>query len=243
MRAARGVAVGLAAAAAGYGAWEVARVRDLIRRSRTLDAVATGRHELGVGPELLLWVMGDSAALGHGAGCFATSLVGRVAAGLSAGRRVIVENVAVSGAKTAQVLAQPLPPRRAGLVLVTAGSNDLARLASPAAVGDATARVLGRVAPLAERVVVTGPGVIADAGLAPHAVRPLYRWLRPRYLAAMAAAAAAVPNAVHVDPAEGVEALARAEYLAAVSEVDRFHLNDAGHRWWADRVLAALAAP
>jgi lysophospholipase L1-like esterase len=226
-------------ALACYLGCESLRVWQRLRRAGALGPVATGRHRLGRGAELHLWVMGDSLGAGYGASDFSASLVGVVARGLVAdGHEVVVDDVAAAGATMADVLAQPLPPSPADVILVTAGSNDLLRLRGAGALRRDSAAAVARLAPHGERVVIAGPGVIADATAIPFALRPLYRWLRPSYVAAMRAATAG-GAAVHVDPAAGAEALG--DYRATVSDVDGFHLSDAGHRWWGERILAALA--
>lgn len=225
---------------AGYVGFETLRVRGLIARSRALSPVAFGQHRVGEGRELSFWVMGDSLAAGYGASSFATSLVGRVASGLAAGRAVVVTNVAVSGATMNEVLAQPRPTDPVDLLMVVAGSNDLVQLKGAGDLQHATIRLISQLGPGAGRTVVVGPGVVADAGLIPVPARPLYRWLRPRYVSAIAAAVAGQPKALHVDPATGAASLAHL-YGPTVSAVDQFHLSDEGHRWWADRILVALA--
>jgi lysophospholipase L1-like esterase len=244
-----------------YPAFEALRIARLARRSRALLPVAQGRHgvapdrvapdrvapdrvapdRVGDGPRFELWAMGDSLAAGYGASSFEASFVGRVAQGLSDGHEVLVTDVARSGATMAEVLEQPLPTARVDLVLVAAGSNDLVRLAGAAALLRATAGVVTRLTAVADRVVVVGPGVVADAGLIPWVARPLYRLLRPSYVAAMTSAVADYPTAIYVDPAAGT-ATSSSAYGNTVSAADHFHLSDEGHRWWADRILAALAA-
>lgn len=44
-----------------------------------------------------------------------------------------------------------------------------------------------------------------------------------------------------MDPCGDIESLSEEEIEETISDVDNFHLSDAGHAWWAHRILAELA--
>lgn len=225
--------------AGGYVTFESLRVSQLVRRARQLPSVAEGIHRLGDGPTFRLWVAGDSLGAGHGASRFETSIAGRVAADFAKSRSVVVTNVSVSGARMAEVLDQPLPTTKQDLIVVVAGSNDLVRWAGAAELERATRAVIERLRPWTQRLVLIGPGVVANAGLIPAPARPFYALFRPRYVAAMRAGVGGEPDVIHVDPDDTTPAF-RAGRGDTVSAVDRFHLSEEGHRWWADRILQEL---
>lgn len=224
----------------GYASFEILRIRHLIGESQRLEAVAEGTRRLGSGPTFRLWIAGDSLAAGYGASSFQASFAGRLASRLARSRSVVVTNVAEKGARMEDVLAQPSPDEPQHLVVVAAGSNDLVRFSGAGELERATREVADRLETFAPRVVFIGPGVVSGAGLIPYAARPLYALLRPRYLEAMRSAIGQRNGALHVDPVDVPPGFEQG-YGDTTSEVDRFHLSDEGHRWWADRILNDLA--
>ncbi len=209
------------------------------QRSKSLEAVSLGERELGAGPPLTVFVAGDSLGAGLGASSFETSIAGLVALDFAHSHRVLYRNVSRSGARLADVGQQPVPDREQDLVLLVAGSNDLFHFTGADQTRSDARSTLARYKPLATTLVLIGPGVVHDAGAIPLIVRPLYAAKRPSYVEALRAACAEV-GALYVDPAE-VAPQFDEEPGDTVSRIDRFHLSDDGHRWWARRILDELA--
>jgi lysophospholipase L1-like esterase len=93
-----------------------------------LPEVADGRAgEAGVGAELRLLVLGDSAAAGVGVSSFGESLAGQLVAQLSGSRRVTWRVLARSGSTTNDALAMlaSLPPATFDAVVTSLGVNDI----------------------------------------------------------------------------------------------------------------------
>lgn len=159
MRARRPAAVAAAAttaAAACVAAWELAAVARVRRRA---DVGGRGDHAAtvgeGGGAPLRLVLLGDSAVDGHGL-TVEQSLPRRVATRLAstAGRRVDVVSLAVSGARSSDVARSQLPLVRAGgrpdAVVVGVGVNDVLRRTPPAELQAATRDVAAGLLSLPE---------------------------------------------------------------------------------------------
>ncbi|REJ79696.1 MAG: hypothetical protein DWQ36_16565 [Acidobacteria bacterium] len=212
-----------------------------ILRSRSLEPVAVGSRAIGSGgPVLSMFVTGDSAGAGLGATSWQTSFVGRVALSLATGRHVEVRNTSVSGAKMADLSAHSLPENPVDLVLLSAGSNDLFHLTGAEDLERSAVEVLERYGEVARQVAVIGPGMIHGAPADPLVLR-LVHWLRrPAYVEALRRAAAEA-GATYVDPCGDMDSLTDQQIEDTVSDVDNFHLSDAGHAWWAQRILTELS--
>lgn len=227
---------------AAYLLLQVAWTGWCVLRSKTLEPVAVGERDVGdEGSPFVLFVTGDSVGSGYGASSFETSLAGRVARHFARGRTVAYRNTSVSGAKMADLEEQSLPEGKADLVLLSAGSNDLLHFTGADDLRESARKVLARYAPHVPkgRLVLIGPGVVHRAGADPLVVRPFHEARRPAYVEALRAACDEV-GAVYVDPAVGMAGKSDREIAETVSDVDHFHLSDAGHAWWAGRVLAEL---
>lgn len=175
MRVPRALAVaGVVGGAAA--AWEAAAVARVVRHEddggRADHATTVGE---GVGEPLGLVLLGDSAVDGYGldvASALPRQLASRIA--VATGRRVRVRSVAVSGARTVDVVTEQLPLLRAAgrvdAVLVGVGVNDVLRRTGGGALEEATTALAGglrAVAPDAAHVVATCPDLSLAPGLGP----------------------------------------------------------------------------
>ena len=231
----------LAAVVLGYIVVQTAWTGWNIRKSRSLEPVAVGQRTLGAGDELVsVFVTGDSAGAGFGATSWETSFIGRVALSLAEDQRVEVRNTSVSGARMADAATHPLPDRPVDLVILSAGSNDLLHLTGADELQRAALEVLERYGEVAGRVAVIGPGMIHGAPADPLVLRVVHWLRRPAYVEALRRAAAEA-GAIYVDPCGDMDSLTEKQIEETVSDVDNFHLSDAGHAWWAQRILTELS--
>ncbi len=157
-------------------AWEVAAVARVVRHEdgggRADHADTLGE---GVGEPLGLVLLGDSAVDGHGLTA-PESLPRQLAARVSVatGRRVRVRSLAVSGARTADVVTGQLPLLRAAgrvdAVLVGVGVNDVLRRTGTGALVEATTAMAGglrAIVPDAALAVVVCHDLSSAPGLGP----------------------------------------------------------------------------
>lgn len=170
-------AVGLAGAVVAVReAAAAARVARHGDRGRRPDHEATVGE--GVGEPLELVLLGDSAVDGYGL-TTGESLPRRLAAGLAeaTGRRVRVRSLAVSGARTADVVTEQLPLLRAArvdVVVVGVGVNDVLGRTGAGALVEATEALAGglrAIAPAAAVAVLVCPDLTTAPGLGPLARR------------------------------------------------------------------------
>ena len=184
-------------------------------------------------PPLSYVVLGDSTGAGRGAP-YERGVAVRTAEILATRRRVVLTNLAVSGATMTDVRAEQLAAavRRApDLVLVAAGSNDVTHLRSGGAVRNDLVEVIDRLraARCDVAIVVTGA---ADIGAVPRMAQPLraLAGLRTRQINAAVAEAAREPDVVFAPIAERTGPLFRDD--RSLFATDGFHPSAAGYATW-----------
>ena len=229
---------GLVVAAAVVGAAVVLLVEIQLARAGNrlpdlelvIDRHGTGRR--------IVW-LGDSTAAGVGASSSSGALPSQVADGLATAGTSVTD-LAVSGARVADVLADQVP-KVAGLqpdlVLISVGANDTIHLTGRGAFRHTYEQLL-RALPPGVPVVLLG---VPDMGAIPRFAQPLRAvagW-RGRNLDAEVRRVAASAGAVYADIAGPTGPPFRRHpdrYFAA----DDFHPSDAGYGLWADAVLKVL---
>lgn len=194
------------------------------------------------GPRLTYVVLGDSTGAGQGAPYDAGIAVATARHLASAGRRVSLVNLSVSGAKLADVVAEQLPLAvrlRPDVVLVSAGANDVTGLTSTGAVREAVESLAARLREVSPgvRIVLTASPDVASS---PRLAQPL-RWvtrLRTRQVnAAFREVAAArgltvAPIAARTGP--------QFERDRGLFSADRYHPNARGYATWVPPLTEAL---
>jgi len=229
---------GLVVAAAVVGVAIVLLVEiQLARAGNRLPDVEMVLDRHGAGRRIV-W-LGDSTAAGVGASSSSGTLLSQVADGLTA-PGISVTDLAVSGARVADVLADQVPKvaeQRPDLVLISVGANDTIHLTGRGAFRRTYEELLGAL-PRGVPVVLLG---VPDMGAIPRFAQPLRAvagW-RGRHLDAEVRRVAARAGAVYADIAGPTGPAFRRHpdrYFAA----DEFHPSDAGYGLWADAVLNVL---
>ncbi|MET1113532.1 MAG: GDSL-type esterase/lipase family protein [Comamonas sp.] len=232
------VVVGAVVVTSGCTVWRLNEARALVERSEPLQRAPANAAQR-------LLIVGDSTGVGTGATTPQTSVAGLLA---QAWPRLQIDNRASNGAKLADVRDQlENANERYDVVLVLAGSNDVMRLRSQAAMQ----RDLESVAELARARsdhVLLMPG--GNVGNAQFFFAPVswYMSARSRSLHAMVRETAARHQAVYVNlyQERDQDPLARQPKLMRAS--DGLHPSDAGYRVWFDTLteqaqLATLLAP
>ena len=196
----------------------------------------------GGAPPLPYVVLGDSTGAGRGAP-YESGVAVRTAENLAARLRVVMTNLAVSGATMADVRAEQLPAavRRAPeLVLVAAGSNDVTQLRGGGAVSDDLIAIIDRLraARCDVAIVVTGA---ADVGAVPRMAQPLraLAGLRTRRINAAVVEAAREREVVLAHIAERTGPLFRKD--RSLFAIDGFHPSAAGYATWVPVLDDAIA--
>lgn len=235
---------GLALAAIGFVALLV--VEALIARRGDTEAFAgpsPAPRSFGAdGPALRYVVIGDSTGAGQGAPYERGVAVGSARHLASAGHRVTLINLAISGSTMADVLAeQSAEAARAkpDVVLIAAGANDVTHLTRVGAVTRDLERIVGRLRTSSPgvRIVITAA---PDMGTVRRLAQPL-RWVagqRGRQLNRSIAG---------VTKSEGLTLAAIAERTGpkfaddpSLFAADRFHPDARGYALWIDVVDDAL---
>jgi lysophospholipase L1-like esterase len=210
----------------------------LARMGAARDAVPAGRDGcfgcVGPTPVRVTW-LGDSTAAGVGASQADTVLAAQVARVL--GRPMEIRNLAISGARAADVLADQLPQLGAGMpavVAISVGANDVTHLTSAGTFQREYRELLARI-PEAVTVVALG---IPDMGSPPRLRQPLraIAGARARRLDRVIRTEAARRRAIYVDIAGGTGPRFRADH--ALFSGDGYHPNDRGYEVWAQVVAA-----
>ena len=236
-----GVVVATVAAGAGVLLIEAAYVN---RRTYLSAADAPPiRGAYGSGPDLRLVVAGDSTGAGVGATSTLATVGGAVADRLArrAGRRVLLDSVAVSGARVADLAEQA---RAAGrlrpdVVLILVGANDATHRTRLDTLRRGLGAVVRALRAAGAYVVV---GTCPDLGAArnfPQPLRMLVAWEGRRIAAAQSQAVAAA-GGVAVPLARLTGPAFRADPRTLSS--DEFHPSDRGYALWADAVFPAVLA-
>jgi len=229
---------GLVVAAAVVGAAVVLLVEiQLARAGNRLPDLELVLDRQGAGRRVV-W-LGDSTAAGVGASSSSGALPSQVADGLAV-PATSVTDLAVSGARVADVLADQVP-KVAGLqpdlVLISVGANDAIHLTGRGSFRHTYEEVL-RSLPRGVPVVVLG---VPDMGAIPRFAQPLRAvagW-RGRNLDSEVRRVAAHSGAIYADIAGPTGPPFRRHpdrYFAA----DDFHPSDAGYGLWAEAVLKVL---
>lgn len=232
------VVVGAAVLTSGCAFWRLDEARALVERSEPLQSVPANAAQR-------LLIVGDSTGVGTGASAPQASVAGLLA---QAWPWLQIDNRAVNGATFADVIGQlEGADGRYDLVLVLAGSNDVMRLRSQAAMQ----RDIERAAELAGTrggKVLLMPG--GNVGNAPFFIPPLswYMSARSRSLHALVREAAARHQAVYVDLYQERDQDPLARDPERMRSPDGLHPSDAGYRVWFETLaeqaqLAALLAP
>jgi len=154
----------IALAVVAYGVYEMVRMSELLRESRTLVAQAVGFTRSGDYPNSIL-VVGDSTAVGVGSAP-ELSVAGRLANSLNAS----VENYAQSGARVVDIKEQSSHAQKDSysLVVIHAGANDVIHSTSYQNIERDAKDVLERAHALSARVVFLTAGDIGEARLWPR---------------------------------------------------------------------------
>lgn len=197
-------------------------------------------RRIGSGRALRVTWIGDSTSAGVGASTPERALPVLVAQEL--GRPVELSVLSVSGATTADAVAEQLPQLAAlepEWVFVAIGSNDVTHLTSRATLRSGLETLLAGVeATRPERIIVLG---VAEFGGTPLFARPLRTiagW-RAHQLDAVVEDVAATHGAIYVPIARLTGPGFAADPLGTHAR-DRFHPNDAGYGLWAEATLATL---
>jgi len=202
----------------------------------------SGAMTFGSGDALQYLVLGDSTAVGEG-GTYANGIAVATARHLAAaGRRVVMKNLGVSGARMADVAREQLPRLDGfapGIVLIAAGANDVTHLTPAGSVDRDLRRAIAAL-------VAANPGVrIVLTGAPDMSTPPRIPWL----LRGLAGWRSNVLNRVFRKMAErdGVTFAPIAEQTGPLFERDKtlfdsdqFHPNDRGYATWIPVIDRAL---
>lgn len=226
----------LAAIIAAYALYASARFYLTLQISETLVNAAMPYERAGSDAVPML-VLGDSTAVGVGADAPADSVAGRTASYLSA---TSVENYAVSGAVTADLMGQLARAKLSHyrLILIQIGGNDIIRFHGAEETSRTLSSALEKL-PNADKVVVISAGDVGGATLFPFFLRPFYTRLNLAYHAAFAETArehGAIYVNLYDDPGRVKINDDPGTYLAA----DGLHPSSAGYELWFDAIRPAV---
>jgi lysophospholipase L1-like esterase len=205
-------------------------------RGRALTAASAAFEITPPEPAYRLLVVGDSTAVGTGAGNPALSVAGRLAGAFPALR---IDNRAVDGARTADVLQQlsRAPAARFDAILIQTGGNDILRLTDPARLRRITEQLFDAAHAQSDHVVMMSTGDVGRAPAFPWPLDALYS-RRTRVVRALFMELAAANNIDYVDlfdpRADNPFRREPAKYYAR----DGLHPSAAGYGEWFTRLMA-----
>jgi len=210
----------------------------MAQRVETSRTLARNSHAFSVEPEQArarLLVIGDGTAIGLGASDPAASVAGQLATRSPA---LAVDNVARAGARFADLPAQLDAARgkRYDAILVMAGSSDIFRLTSEAALRAAIDRMAVRAKQMAPLVVVMPAGNIGNT---PFFLPPL-SWLvsaRAKMLQDVVRDGAALRGLAYVNLYQAKADDPFAREPDRLNARDGLHPSDAGYALWLDELI------
>jgi lysophospholipase L1-like esterase len=188
-------------------------------------------------PKLTLTIYGDSVGVGVGATKFETALSGRIVEYLSENHEVIFDNKSVSGLKMADLLKSPEANGKQDIIILVISSNDLFRFTNLTQFEKSTATVLKKYSPLADKIIIIGPGRIFDAKVIPFFIRPFYKYFAPKYAKIISEEVKNYPNMVHINP---IDPPVNPKDYKGKPSADNFHPSDNGYLFWFDMVKTGL---
>ncbi|MEO8432095.1 MAG: SGNH/GDSL hydrolase family protein [Acidobacteriota bacterium] len=198
---------------------------------------------LGSGAPIRYLILGDSTAAGVGAD-YEQGVVRSTARHLAERHRVEVVNLAVSGARFRDVLEDQLPRaggRKADLVLLDVGANDVTHLTSSRSVRRDLEEILRSLltANCDARIVVTGAPDMGSPPRIPFFLRGIAA-ARARRINVLARRAVADHELTFAPIAERTGAAFRRD--RTLFAADRFHPNARGYALWTAVLDEALDA-
>ncbi|MFV2101733.1 SGNH/GDSL hydrolase family protein [Micromonospora sp. LOL_024] len=196
-------------------------------------------------PPLRLVLLGDSAALGVGVDRLGDTIGGQLAELLatgSAGRRVHLSSVGVSGSRSTDLatqVARALLGVRPDIAVILVGANDVTDLRRPAEAAAYLGAAVHRLRQTGVEVVVgTCPDLGAVRAIAPP-LRQIVGWAGRQVARAQTGAVLDAGGTV-VDLANETGPVFRAD--AGTFCRDGYHPSADGYRVWAHALLPAVAA-
>lgn len=201
---------------------------------------ASGRVGDDGSPPLRFVAIGDSSTTGPGTSGPGAIWIRQVATDLSDRFTVELRSFAVGGSKAADLLdgqLQAAEEAAADISFVAVGANDALKGMSDQAFERSLDEIVQRLVAVSPLVVLSGVG---DLGTVPRALPPLDLMIRARgrSIDRLQQRVADRHGAIKVDMwgLTTHQFRTRPELFSG----DRFHPSDAGHRVWADAVLATL---
>lgn len=211
-----------------------------IRKANQLNkTVFTGDKILGQEgkPVFRLFVAGDSIGAGVGASSFEKSVVGRLGDYLSKNNKVYIENISVVGEKVQNLKNRKLPEQTQDLIVLIVSSNDLFHFTNLETFEKDTRQVLERYSKPTKKLVIIGPGNIAEPAAIPLILKPVYALQGQKYAAAIKRALSNCSDCSYVNPLEHPNNLGP---YGPTYAADNFHPNDEGHRYWFDMIRSGI---
>lgn len=216
--------------------------RTINGRTLTQSPDADGLYGSSDGTPLSFVVLGDSAAIGHGATAPEETPGGRLAKGIAdaTGKSVLLTTVGAVGAQSTHLPGQVDKALAADpdIALIIIGSNDVTHNVKPAESVRMLIEAVARLRAVGSEVVV---GTCPDLGTV-RPIRPPLRWLARRMSRQLAAA-----QAVAVVEAGGrsisLGALLGPEFRAAPGKMfseDQFHPSAAGYAHTSAVILPSM---
>jgi lysophospholipase L1-like esterase len=193
-------------------------------------------------PEVTILLLGDSTITGSGVESVDDIWIRRIAARLSDRWRFRLDSLARGGARVREVLVDQLPEalqRRADLVIVSAGANDVLRATPLDQVERDLTEIVAELATVAPSVLLTGVG---DLGNVPRVPFPLRLLASSRSRAVDRIHARVANEFPYADKVRTGVMNGRFSRDVSLFSSDWFHPSRAGHEIWADAATPMVEA-
>jgi len=221
--------------------YQTLRIRRLISIGKELVVNAVAYEQVPAQADRSILVIGDSSAIGVGAGLPEESVAGRLGSHFNTAR---ITNKGVSGQRLAGLLKE-FDPSQLGthdVLIVHIGGNDVSHLTKLSDVERDLAALIPKTKQVADKVIFISGGDFSYA--------PFYPWPANHFFGARSERVRDVFKRITAE--QGVEYVdlfaADAERPALIDgqsyyAADQFHLNGAGYKGWFDRLLPLVSEP
>ena len=232
------VLLGFLGVALIIGIYQAIRITRLINAGKELARTTKAYEQHPSSPTSNVLVIGDSSAVGVGAGSPEESVAGRLGVDHPA---MAITNQAVNGRRVADLWQNFNPPdtEHYDLVLIQIGGNDTLKLTDYGSLREQLPVVLERASSIGNNVALISSGNFVAAPLFPW---PVDRYLgyRSKQVRDVFAELSQQAGVAYVDLYRSTHETLSRENLDRDYAADGFHLSSRGYAYWYEQLVKTL---